>query len=97
VRKGKQHFMVDHLSRIKIGELPTRFNDELPYSILFKVNFVLECYVGVVEYLMSGRPPPGMSKVEARKSIRRVGPYQLIVDQLYIKGKGEFLRRCALL
>ena len=45
---------------------------------------------------MSGRPPLGMSKVEARKLIRRAGPYQLIIRQLYIKGMDEVLRRCAL-
>ena len=45
---------------------------------------------------MSGRPPPEMSKVEAKKLIRRDGLYQLIAYQLYIKGKDEVMRRCTL-
>ena len=40
--------------------------------------------LGLVEYLMSGRPPEDMTKVDARKLIRLAGPYQLIVGQLYI-------------
>jgi len=57
---------------------------------------VLDCYDGVVEYLMSGTPPRKMSKVEAMKLIRRVGAYQLLVGHLYINGKDEVLRRCVL-
>ena len=45
---------------------------------------------------MSGRPPPDMSKAEARKLIRLAGPYQLIVGKLYIRGKDDVIRRCAL-
>jgi len=60
VRKGKEHYMVDHLSRIKNGELPKGVNDELLDATLFKLYFVLELYDGVVEYLMSGRKPLGM-------------------------------------
>jgi len=37
-----------------------------------------------------------MSKLEARWLIRKVGPYQLIASQLYIKEKDEVLRRYAL-
>ena len=37
-----------------------------------------------------------MTKLEARRLIRRVGPYQLIDGQLYVKGKDEVMRRCAL-
>ena len=96
VRKGKQHFMVDHMSRIKNGEPSTGVDDELPDAILFKVDFASEEYNGIVEYLMSGRPPPGMTKLEARQLIRRAGPYQLITGQLYIKGNDEVIRRCAL-
>ena len=58
--------MADHLSRIKTRELPTRVNDELHDVILFKVDFAPDCYDGIVEYLMSGRPPHGMSKLETR-------------------------------
>ena len=95
VRKGKQHNMVDHLSRIKTGELPIGVNDELPHVILFKVNFVPDCYDGIVEYMKSERTPLEMFGLEANKLIRRVGPYQLIAGQLYIKGKDEASRRCA--
>ena len=50
-------------------------DDELPDAILFKVDFASEEYNGIVEYLMSGRPPPGMTKLEARQLIRRARPY----------------------
>ena len=96
VRKGKQHYMVDHLSRIWIGEPPEGVNDELPDATLFKVDHCPEWYLGLVEYLMIGRPRPDMSKVDARKLIRFVGPYQLIVKQLYVRGKDDIIRRCAL-
>ena len=76
--------MAYHLSRIKTGEPPEGVNDELPNASLFKVDYVPEWYPRLVEYLMSGRPPPDMSKVEARKLIRLAGPYQLIAGQLYI-------------
>ena len=88
--------MVDHMSRVKSGEPSIGVDDELSDAILFKVDFVPDGYEGIVEYLMSGRPPPGMTKLEARQLIRKVGPYQLIAGQLYIKGKDEVLRRCAL-
>ena len=67
----------------------------MPDAILFKVDYASEDYGGIVEYLMSGRPPPGMTKLEARQLIRRVGPYQLIAGQIYIKEKDEVMRRCA--
>jgi len=72
VRKGNQNLMEYHLSRIRNGEFPTGVDDELPNATLFKVYYVLECYTVVFEYLRSGIPPPEMSKVEARKLIRRV-------------------------
>jgi len=84
------------MSKIRNGEFPTGVNDELLDAILFKVNLAPNCYDGIVEYLMSGRPPPRMSKLEARWLIRKVGPYQIIASQLYIKGKDEVVRRCAL-
>ena len=88
--------MADHLSRIRTGEPPTRVDDELPNACLFKVYYTLELYPGLVEYLMSGRPPPELSKVKTCKLIRLVGPYQLIARQLYILGKDGVLRICAL-
>ena len=45
---------------------------------------------------MSGRPPLDMSKAEARKLIRLAGAYQLIAGQIYIRGKEDVIRRCAL-
>ena len=71
--------MGDHMSKIKNGELPMGLNDELPNTILFKVDFAPDYYDGIVEYLMSGRPPLEMSKVEAKKLIRKAGPYQFTV------------------
>jgi len=62
----------------------------------FKVDYVPQWYLGLVEYVMSGRPHEDMSKAEARKLIRLVGPYQLIVGQLYIGGKDDLIRKCAL-
>jgi len=58
VRKRKQHYIIDHLLRIRNGEIPIGVNDELLDATLFKAGFLLECYNGAVEYLMSGRPPP---------------------------------------
>ena len=40
VKKGSTHQRVDHLSRIMIGEEPTRVNDELPDASLFKIELV---------------------------------------------------------
>ena len=37
-----------------------------------------------------------MTKLESRQLIRRDGPYQLIVGELYNNGKDEVIRRCAL-
>ena len=91
VSKGKQHFMVDHMSRVKNIEPSKGVDDELPDAILFKVDYASEEYDGIVEYLMSGRPPEDMSKAEARKLIRLAGPYQLIVGQLYIQGKDDVI------
>ena len=76
--------MTYHLSLIKRGEPPEGVNGELLDASLFKVDYVPKWYPGLVEYLMSGRPPPNMSKFEARKLIRLVGPYRLIAEQLYI-------------
>jgi len=45
---------------------------------------------------MSGRPPPDMSKADARKLIRLARPYQLIAGQMYVRGKDDIIRRCAL-
>ena len=75
VRKGKQHYMANHLSRIRTREPPEGVNDEIPYATLFKVDHCPEWYPGLVEYLMSGRPPPNMSKADARKLIKLAGPY----------------------
>ena len=88
--------MADHMSRVQNGEPSIGLDDELPNAILFKVDYASEEYEGIVEYMMSGRPPPGMTKLEARQLIRRAGPYQLIAGQIYIKGKDEVIRRCAL-
>lgn len=96
VRKGKQLYMADHLSRIKTGEPPTRVNDELPNASLFKVDYLHEWYLELVKYLMSGRPLLDRSKTKTRRLIRLTGPYQLIARQLYICGKDDVLRRCAL-
>ena len=62
--------MADHLSRIRIGEPPDGVNDELMDATLLKIDYVLEWYPGLVEYLMSGRPPEDMSKSKARKFIK---------------------------
>ena len=35
VQKGKQHYMADHLSRIRTGEPLDGINDELPDATLF--------------------------------------------------------------
>jgi len=67
--------MADHMSKIKNEELPMGLNDELPDAILFKVNFTPGCYDGIIEYLMSGWPPLGMSKLEARWLVRKFRPY----------------------
>jgi len=96
VSKGNQHFMVDHMLRVRNGEPSIEVDDESPEVVLFKVDYASEDYGGIVKYLMSGRPPPGMTKLEARQLIRRVGPYQLIAGQLYIKGKDQVIRICAL-
>ena len=88
--------MADHLSRIKTGDLPIGVNYELHDAILFKVDFAPDYYDGIVEYLMSGRPPPKMPRLEARKLIRKPIPYQIIEGQLYIKVKDKVFRRCFL-
>jgi len=89
--------MENHLSRIKIGEPPDRANDELSDATLFKVDYVHEWYLRLVEYLMSGRPLEDISTTWARKLIRLARPYQLITRQLYIWGKDDVIRRCVLL
>jgi len=96
IRKGKQYFMFDHLSRVRNGEPSTRVDDELPDAVLFKVDYASKEYKGIVKYLMSGRLTPRMTKLESRQLIRRVGPYQLKVGQIYVKGKDEVIRRRAL-
>ena len=70
VRKGKQHYMANHLSRIKTRKPPTGVNDELPDACLFKVDYTPEWYLGLVEYLMSGRPPLDLSKAKMCKLLR---------------------------
>jgi len=48
VRKGKQHYMADHMSIIKNGEIPMGVNDELLDAILLKVDFAPNCYDGII-------------------------------------------------
>jgi len=46
--------------------------------------------------MISRRPPKGMAKVESRKLIQLGGPYQLIVDQLYVFIKDDIIARFTL-
>ena len=94
VRKGKQHFMADHMSRLTSAEPPIGVDDELPDVCLFQIETVPEWATDVVEYLMRGRPDPNMTKKSAKRLIRKVAPYTLLVGKLYRLGKDGILRRC---
>ena len=88
--------MADHMSRIRTGEAPTGVDDELPDAPLFHVDFAPEWYPGLVEFLMNGHPPEGMSKTDVRWLLRQAEPYQLIVGQLYRRCNDDVLHICVL-
>jgi len=96
VRKGKQHCMGDHLSRIWMGEAPTGVENELPNAPLFHVDYVPNWYPKLVEFLTIGLPPVGMSKTYVRWLLRLAQPYQFIVGKLYRCRNDDMLHRCAL-
>lgn len=70
VKKVKQHFMADHMSRIRIGEAPSGIDDELPNAPLFHIDFALEWYSGLVKFLMNEHPLEGVSKTDVRRLLR---------------------------
>ena len=79
VRKGKQHFMANNLSRnLAEGDLGS-VDDLLPDEHLFQVDTVTIWASDIVEYLQNGWQNLGLSKVKQRQLIRKAAPYSLIV------------------
>ena len=94
VMKGRMHVLADHMSRIPNGEKPIGVEDDLPDAPLFLVDLILEWAEEICHYLTNGLPtdtPVDMAK--ARRLIRDVAPYQLIVGQLYNQEKDGVMDR----
>ena len=56
IRLGKENVGPNHLSKVKLGEDPTRIDDDLPDAYLFRVEAILEELVETGQYLQEERP-----------------------------------------
>jgi len=94
VRLGKSHANADHLSRInqELGSEP--IDDEFPDAALFQVEVIPMEYADIIHFLSKGQFPVDYTKKQKKKLVYKVGPYTLIAETLYKKGKDEILRRC---
>ena len=103
VRKGKQHFMADHLSRVPSGEKVVGIDDQLldaylfcleQEAQLFKADLTPHWADDIIHLLENGLPERPIEKARLTRLLIKTRPYQLIAGQLYRLGQDGLLRRC---
>ena len=97
IRKGTDHVLADHFSRLNNGEAPIGIDDDTPDAALFQVDVTPDYAESVVQALTKGDEYlQTLTKREARQMGRRITPFSMIRGRLYKKGKDGILRRCVL-
>lgn len=96
VRLGKSHGNADNISRLEplAIEALQPLDDQLPDAHIFEVDIIQPEYAEILNYLRSNITPEGLSPSQLKAFIYKCGPYTLIGDVLYKKGKDGLLRRC---
>ena len=95
VRKGKDHVLADHFSRIPNGEEATGVDDETPDAALFAIDTIPSWASDIVRVLTEGAYfLKQLSRAQARVLLRKCGPFTMLRGNLYRKGNDDILRRC---
>ena len=84
------------MSRIELGEDPTRIEDDLLDAHLFRVEAIPSELVEIGQYLQEGKAPKHYSKKRKKILTIKVAPFTLINGNLYILELDDVLCRCAL-
>ena len=88
------HQRADHLSRITLGEAATGINDDLPYAILFNIEWVPRCSEELVSFLNMAVIPNDKLK-EVVDFVKATSNFVLIAGHLYYKDMDTILKQVA--
>jgi len=93
-RKGVDHHVADHLSRIPTGEISKDSNDYFPDEHLYIVTEAFLWYVDIVDYLVTKSFPTNRPK-HAKERIKSQARFYLW-DGTYLWrfGSDQVIRRC---
>ena len=95
-RPGREHLIVDYLSRLELGEPPEGIPDDLLDADLFLIQVTKsnDWYEQMLNYLAEGIFPEGMTKDHMRKLVLRSVTYSVIGGYLYKRGVDHVIKRC---
>ena len=95
MRKGKDHVLANHFSRIPNGQDAIRVDDETPDAALFTIDIVPSWATEIIRVLTEGAYfLKHLSRAHARVLLRKCGPFTMLKGNLYRRGNNDLLRRC---
>ncbi|XP_071909834.1 uncharacterized protein [Coffea arabica] len=93
-KKGSENLVVDHLSRIPVGEENEPLKDAFPEEHLFSLKPKLPWYADLVNYLVTGNFPAGWPKSK-RDKLKSDAKYFIWDDPyLWKRCADQVMRRC---